>query len=92
MNKSLDYFFIEITDTYAGEANYSWVTRYKVKAVSMRGALVKLSKYRGYQGQLKKVLDCGDLLRYDLRGAGVCVFIQYFDEMQAHNLINLKEI
>jgi len=30
MSKTL--YFIEITDTFGGEANYSWVTRHVIKA------------------------------------------------------------
>jgi hypothetical protein len=29
---------IEVTDTFGGEANYCWVSRYTVKAKSIRGA------------------------------------------------------
>jgi len=86
-----NYFFIEITDTYGGEANYSWVHRYKIKAATIRGAIIKFSKYKGYQGRLKKVMDYGDLTRHDIKGAAICIFTQYFDEY--HNqYISLKVI
>ena len=31
-------YFIEVTDVYGGEANYSWVTRHIIRANSTRGA------------------------------------------------------
>jgi hypothetical protein len=34
--KMKNLYFAEITDTYGGEANYSWVTRHKIAASSAR--------------------------------------------------------
>lgn len=73
-------YFIEMTDTYGGEANYSWVNRYKVKANTIRGAIVKISKELGLQGQLKKIYDCGDTIRHDVKGCAICLFSKPFDE------------
>lgn len=39
MNK----YFIEQTDTFGGEANYSWVRRYIVLAKTERGAMRKVA-------------------------------------------------
>jgi hypothetical protein len=41
-------FYFEITDTFAGEANYCWVKRLAVKARSLHGALCILSRHTGY--------------------------------------------
>ena len=38
---------IEITDTFGGEANYSWIRRYEIAANTMRGAMQKLAKQYG---------------------------------------------
>ena len=35
---------IEITDTFGGEANYSWVRRYEIAANTMKGAMQKLAR------------------------------------------------
>lgn len=40
-------YYVEITDMFGGERNYSWVTRLKVLAKSRHGALCKLSKHTG---------------------------------------------
>jgi len=66
-----DTFCFEITDTFGGEANYCWVRRYKVRSVSMLGAVQKLSRYTGYRF---KKLYSGTLTRYDATNATVCAF------------------
>ena len=38
------YYFIEHTDMYQGEANYCWVNRFIVSASSERGAMRKVAK------------------------------------------------
>lgn len=86
-----EIYFVEITDTYAGEANYSWVKRYKVHASSVMGAIRKVSKEKGFQGRLKKTLDCGDMVRYDIRGFAVCAFVTGYVD-QAEHFFNVESI
>ena len=71
---------VEVTDTFGGEANYSWAQRFRVHAQSMRGAITKVSRYMGTQGRLRKVMDTGDLVRHDVQGAAVCVFTMGYNE------------
>lgn len=71
-------YYIEITDTFGGEANYSWVRRYRVEAKSMRGAITKLA--RNYGGNWRKAWDSGDYVRYNLANAAICAFVSYADE------------
>lgn len=71
-------FYVEITDTFAGEANYCWVSRFKVKASSFRGAVSKLSRTNG--GSFRMAYDCGDEARYNQRGACVCAFVMHWDD------------
>jgi hypothetical protein len=68
-------FKIEITDTFGGDANYSWVRRYTYKAKSFLGAIQKLAREHG-SGWVKDY-DTGDMARYTLTGACVCCFITY---------------
>lgn len=65
---------IEITDTFAGESNYSWVQRLQVESKSMRGAISKAAKHFGYKGFR---LDnwCGDYASYKLQGACIIAFV-----------------
>jgi len=67
-------YIVEITDTFGGEANYSWVTRHIIVAKSIRGVLQKLSKasgvhWRGVGGG-----------RWDSRSGATCAFVELFDE------------
>ena len=71
-------FNIEITDTFGGEANYSWVRRYTYQAKSFRGAVAKLAREYGSGWRLDFTYD--DMARYNLTGACVCCFVSYADE------------
>ena len=44
MNK----FYFEMTDTFGGELNYTWLHRFEVTAKNLRGALIKVSRETGY--------------------------------------------
>ena len=70
-------FTIEITDTFGGEANYSWVRRYECTAKSMRGAITWLG--RNYGSGWCKEIECGDYAQYKMRGACITAFIHYAD-------------
>ncbi len=41
-------FYFEMTDTFGGELNYRWLSRFKIEAKNLRGALIKLSKETGF--------------------------------------------
>jgi hypothetical protein len=71
-------YHIEITDTYGGEANYSWVTRYTILANSTHGALCKLAKQYGSGWRLD--FDTGGVARYNLKNAAICLFINQVDD------------
>ena len=69
---------LEMTDTYGGDANYSWVRQYTIKARSFRGAISALSRKHG--GHFKINWKCDDTARYDMVGAAICVFVSYAEE------------
>lgn len=71
-------FFVEMTDTFGGEANYSWVCRFKVSAASVPSAMRMVSREANYSW--RKVAEFGDLQRYDAQGACVCAFVELWDE------------
>jgi hypothetical protein len=66
-------FYIEVTDTFGGEANYTWVTRHIIKAKSKLGAIQRFSKVSGlnwrhdYQN------------RYNSKSGETCLFISEYD-------------
>ena len=65
---------IEITDTFGGEANYSWAKRFTVLANTYRGAINKVSRQTGYS--FRKEWDSGDCVRYTAVHACVCAFVE----------------
>ena len=73
----MPHYFIEITDTFGGEANYSWVTRHKVRGASPRGAMVRIGRAAGMAWRI--VGDYGDMARYDSKSGATCAFVQEWD-------------
>lgn len=70
-------FYIEVTDTFGGEANYSWVTRHIVRANTERGAINRFSRMSGMNWRC--VSNYGDSKRYDSASGATCYFIQDYD-------------
>ncbi len=68
-----EQFYVEVTDTFAGDANYCWVNRYLVSASTQRGAISKVARATGYRFR-RAWSDC-ESARYDARGARVCAFV-----------------
>lgn len=83
-------FFIELTDTFGGEANFSWVRRYSVSASSFRGAVTKLAREFGAGWKLD--YHAGDFARYNLKNACICCFVYYFDVDAHSNYSGIVEI
>jgi len=40
-------FYFEVTDTFGGEPNYCRLNRFTIKAKTIRGAVIKLSRHTG---------------------------------------------
>lgn len=66
-------YFVEVTDCYGGEANYSWVTRHVIKAKSERGAISALARRSGMNWRS----DSG--YRYLSKSGATCAFVDDFD-------------
>jgi hypothetical protein len=86
-----EIFFVEVTDTYGGEANYSWVHRFKVHASTPRGAMRKVERHMPYAGGVKKDLDTGDMQRWVWRTACVCAFVEGYTD-QAEHMMRVESI
>lgn len=84
-----NFYFVEITDTYSGEANYSWVTRLKVEANTMRGAVYKVARNTGLKW--RKEGDYGDIMRYNSKSGATCFFISDW-EGEEQGMYSYKEI
>ena len=73
-------YFVEMTDTFSGEANYCWVNRFIVSASSPRGAMRKVCARTG-----DRVRDVG-CERWDSRTDCVCYFVEWIDDEQVKEL------
>ena len=89
----MNHYIVEITDTFGGEFNYSWIRRYIVKAKSMRGAIVKIAHDYG-NGWRKEHEDCDGAvykMRGDCIGAAVIfadgAFLDEYSKNFDHKLI-----
>lgn len=80
-------FFIEVTDTFGGEANYSWATRHAIRAKSERGAIQRFSRMSGINW--RKTAGYGDMSRFDSKSGATCLFLSEFDA-QAHGQYRLS--
>lgn len=78
----MNTYLIEYTDTFGGDANYSWVRRYKVKAVSQLGAIQKFSRQTGSSMRF-------DGMRYNSRSGCTCAFVELWAEYCDHTTIEL---
>ena len=65
-------YFVEVTDTFGGEANYSWVTRAIYRAKSEKGAACILSRETGLNFRF-------DGVKYVSKSGATCAFIEDFD-------------
>jgi len=69
---------LELTDTFGGEANYSWVKRAQIDAPSnaSRRSLVRRAKaWAGLTGMPCEVSDHGDMIQVKPRGQCVVMFV-----------------
>ena len=84
-------FFFEVTDTFAGEANYSWTRRYKVHAATLTGALRKFNKLENFHRLVK--YQTGPLVsRWGVPGACIAIFGREWHEFTDCNYMNVKEL
>lgn len=46
-------YYVEMTDTFSGELNYSWVKRYIVKAKTLKACMRKVAIETGYNARMR---------------------------------------
>ena len=71
---------IEVTDTFAGDANYCWVKRYRIPSIEGESKLATMrraKKAASLNGVRCRSTDYGDSWRLDVVGACVCAFITW---------------
>ena len=75
-------YYVEITDTFGGEANYAWVKRFKVHASSELGAIRKVSRETGWSFRRESGLLMDDVM-YNAKNACVVAFLgDYVDQAE----------
>jgi hypothetical protein len=77
MKNIIGFWDIEITDTFGGEANYSWVWRGEVQASTVRGALRVWNKENLSQGCWQLDHNFEDGARYNYKHGARCMFITW---------------
>ena len=75
-----EVYFVEMTDTFGGDANYSWVKRLHVRASSVVGAIRKARTHWGCTDRITKAWGDGETRRYNVQGACVCLFVSHLEE------------
>ena len=70
-------YFIEMTDTFGGEANYCWVNRFLVSASTPRGAMRRVCARTGDSVQC--VDRYSEQQRWDSTRGCVCYFVECLD-------------
>lgn len=83
-------YYVEMTDTYGGEANYSWVHKFMVTASSPLGAIRKVTRETGYPA--RKDWDSGDTVRYKVPKCCICYFVSYVDESATSSFNGIKTL
>lgn len=84
-------FYVETTDTYGDEANYTWVRYYMVKAKTFLGAIRKVGREEGLSFRIDG--DFGEQRRYRAKNACICAIVnQPEEEVTAGMKGNAKEL
>ena len=83
-------YFVEMTDTFGGEANYAWVNRFLVKATTFQGAIRKVTHETGYRA--RKQADYGDMAEYRVPGACIVYFVSWATGDEATQYSHLKTL
>ncbi len=89
------FWFVELTDTFGGEANYSWVTRVKVQAKTLKHAVRRFSKDAGFTGRVRHECTFPDeygTTRYRVNGAALCFFVCPWDDERHADYMHLREL
>ena len=71
---------IEVTDTYGGEANYSWVNRSTIwmrENASDLAIIRKVKKVLGLSGHRCRVTSFGDEFHIDPQGQCIRIFVTF---------------
>lgn len=74
---SLNEYSWEYTDTFGGEANYSWCKRGTVRAKSLQKAYLLAREEVGLKGDRGKKLNYGDMISFTPSGSCTILFVNH---------------
>jgi len=77
-------YFIEMTDTFGGEANYCWVNRFIVTASSHRGAMRRVCAHTGDKVQCEDRYN--EPQTWDSAIGCIRYFVKWIDDEQVKEL------
>lgn len=84
-------YYVEMTDTYGGELNYSWVKRYIVKAETLKACMRKISMETGYNARYQWRMGDEDAM-YKVQGACIGYSVRYLSESDSEEVSTYKEM
>jgi hypothetical protein len=70
---------VEVTDTFGGEANYSWVRRYSVDAPTEASIVRRAKAAAGWSGIRCAKENYGDMIKLTPSGMCQVMFITFAD-------------
>ncbi len=73
--KSLEEYAWEYTDTFGGEANYSWIKRGNVRAATLQKAYVLARKAIGLTGSRGRKDEYGDMISFKPYNSCTVLFV-----------------
>ena len=79
-----NHYFVEMTDTFGGDANYCWVNRFIVSASSPRGAIRRVTARTGDRVQC--VDRYNESQTWDSRDACIRYFVEWIDDARIAEL------
>lgn len=77
-------YFVEMTDTFSGEANYCWVNRFIVSASSHRGAMRRVCARTGDRVRCEDRYN--DPQTWDSTIGCIRYFVEWIDDEQVKEL------
>lgn len=73
-------YYVEMTDTFGGELNYSWVKRFIVKAQTLKACMRKISMETGYNARMQWSMGIDEEAMYKVTGACIGYSVEYVPE------------
>lgn len=75
MKKEIQKCMVEITDTFGGESNYSWVRRDEIQFRTERGLIQAAKKFAGWTGIKCRKVNYGETVALYPQGMCQVMFI-----------------